>query len=379
MKALAPLAVVLLSAGCAIGRTSTVPIPSGYRVMASSTIIDGVWHRTLRSVAGPQSIEVLDVALNRCTTLRAVKGFAGATGRERTSVLLQRLADSVTVLGGVNADFFLFTPPGVPTNAHIAQRRVITGPNAHPVLAIDANGRPYVGTLQSQGEAVFGGTSFAIGGWNRTVPNGLALFDRSWGTRLDTASAAIEVLLSSEAGRRVMAVDTLPEGASIPAGGLVLVAGRNAPPGLRAALLALRPGDAIEATVRLSPLAPREAVGGRPIVVLDSALTLAARDTVAFSVTRHPRTAVGISRDGSRLWLVTVDGRQPDHSVGMSLLELGTLMRDMGAVQAINLDGGGSTAMIVRGRDGALRVVNHPSDREGERAVGNALAVVQEC
>jgi exopolysaccharide biosynthesis protein len=96
-------------------------------------------------------------------------------------------------------------------------------------------------------------------------------------------------------------------------------------------------------------------------------------------VTRHPRTAVGMSRDGRRLWLVTVDGRQPDHSAGMSLLELGTLMRNLGAVQAINLDGGGSTAMVVRNRAGELVVVNKPSDAQGERAVGNALAVVREC
>jgi exopolysaccharide biosynthesis protein len=131
--------------------------------------------------------------------------------------------------------------------------------------------------------------------------------------------------------------------------------------------------------VRLSPIEPVEAVGGRPIVVLDSSLTVAAHDSVAFAVTRHPRTAVGVSRDGSRLWLVTVDGRQPGHSVGMSLLELGNLMRDLGAVEAINLDGGGSTVLVTRRRDGALGVANRPSDREGERAVGNALAVVNEC
>ena len=115
------------------------------------------------------------------------------------------------------------------------------------------------------------------------------------------------------------------------------------------------------------------------MVVIDSALTVAARDTVAFAVTRHPRTAIGVSRDGSRLWLVTVDWRQPAYSVGMSLLELGHLLRDLGAVQAINLDGGGSTAMVVRHRNGGLVVANRPSDREGERAVGNALALVREC
>ena len=369
----------LVLAGCALNRPATAPVPAGYQALAVRAIADDVTHRSLRSANGPQAIEILEVTLDRCTTLRAVKGFAGAIGRERTSTLLQRLADSVEVLGGVNADFFLFTPPGVPTNAHVERSRVITGPNAQPVFALDADGRPYLGTLQLQGDAVFGGTSFPIAGWNRMVPGGLALFDRNWGARLDTASASVEVVLSPEARRRVMQVDTAIGGMAVPPGGIVLVGGRNASPALRAALLALKQGDPVDAEVRLAPFEPREVVGGRPIVVIDSALTLAARDTVSFAVARHPRTAVGVSRDGRRLWLVTVDGRQPAHSAGMSLLELGSLMRDLGAFQAINLDGGGSTALVARNARGELVVANRPSDAQGERPVGNALAVVREC
>lgn len=376
-----PSAVVwsLLLAGCALGHPATTPLPSGYQLTALRTIADGVSHRSLRSAAGPQAIEIIDVALDRCTTVRAVKGFAGAIGRERASVLLQRLSDSVTVLGGVNADFFLFTPPGVPTNAHISGRRVITGPNAQPVFALDISRRPYLGTLQLHGEAALGEATYPIAGWNRSAANGLALFDRNWGGRLDTASAVIEVLLSGDVPRRVVSIDTTTAGLALPAGTVALVAGRGAPRQLRAALMALRPGDPVVTNVRLAPIVPLEAVGGRPIVVLDSALTLAARDTVAFAVTRHPRTALGLSRDGTRLWLVTIDGRQPEYGIGMSLLELGTLMRDLGAVEAINLDGGGSTVMVTRNSSGRLAVVNRPSDREGERAVANVLAVVREC
>jgi hypothetical protein len=371
--------MALLAAGCALSRGSTAPSPAGYRITASSTIAEGVWHRSLRAAAGPQAIEVLEVTLDRCTSIRAVKGFAGAIGRERTSVLLQRLNESVTVYGGVNADFFLFTPPGVPTNAHIERGRLITGPNAHPVFAMDGNGRPYIGSLQLRGEAAFGGSTFPITGWNRTSGNGLAVFDRSWGGRVDTATAVVEVVLSGDIPRQVMLVDTTHRGMALPSGGLVLVAGRTAPTALRSALLALRPGDVVATTVRLTPVDPVEAVGGRPVVLLDSSLTVAARDTVAFAVTRHPRTAVGLSRDGTRLWMVTVDGRQPGHSAGMSLPELGHLMRDLGAVEAINLDGGGSTVMVTRRGDGRLMVANRPSDREGERPIGNALAVVNEC
>jgi hypothetical protein len=378
VKLASALGLLTLS-GCALSQPATAPVPIGYRLVATSSIAEGVSHRALRSANGPQAIEVLELTLDRCTTLRAVKGFPGAIGRERTSTLLRRMSDSVEVLGGVNADFFLFTPPGVPTNAHIERHRVITGPNAQPVFALDREGQPYIGTLQVQGDATIGPSTFPIAGWNRLVSNGLALFDRSWGTQLDTASAVVEVILSPDTRRLVMQVDTATGGVPLRSGTVILVAGRNAPTALRSALLALKSGDPVDVEVRLGPIDPREAVGGRPVIVIDSAITLAARDSVAFSVTRHPRTAVGMSRDGRRLWLVTVDGRQPDHSAGMSLLELGTLLRNLGAVQAINLDGGGSTAMVVRNRAGELVVVNKPSDAQGERAVGNALAVVREC
>jgi hypothetical protein len=86
---------------------------------------------------------------------------------------------------------------------------------------------------------------------------------------------------------------------------------------------------------------------------------------------RHPRTAVGRTHDGD-LMLVVVDGRQPGYSVGMSLRELAHLMRDLGAHDAVNLDGGGSSTMYVNGR-----VVNRPSDGS-ERPVSSAIAVVRD-
>ena len=88
-------------------------------------------------------------------------------------------------------------------------------------------------------------------------------------------------------------------------------------------------------------------------------------------MTQHPRTAVGFNQDSTKLLLVTVDGRQPGHSIGMSLSELANFMLRLGCFQAINLDGGGSTTMLV-----GTRVVNRPSDASGERAVANALLVI---
>ena len=81
-----------------------------------------------------------------------------------------------------------------------------------------------------------------------------------------------------------------------------------------------------------------------------------------------PRTALGITKQGHIL-LVVVDGRQPD-SAGMTLLELALFLQELGAVNAMNLDGGGSSTMVINGK-----VVNKPSDGR-ERKVGNALAVI---
>jgi len=89
-----------------------------------------------------------------------------------------------------------------------------------------------------------------------------------------------------------------------------------------------------------------------------------------FVASRQPRTLAGVREDGTLL-LVTVDGRRPGWSVGMTLPEAARLMRSLGARDALNLDGGGSSAMTVRGE-----LVNRPSDRVGERPVSNGLFVL---
>lgn len=89
----------------------------------------------------------------------------------------------------------------------------------------------------------------------------------------------------------------------------------------------------------------------------------------SFVETRHPRTAVAKLNDGKFLML-TVDGRQPGVSVGMNLYELADYLLSLGAIDAMNLDGGGSTTMFLDGR-----VINTPSDKEGERKVSDAIVV----
>ena len=117
----------------------------------------------------------------------------------------------------------------------------------------------------------------------------------------------------------------------------------------------------------VNPLAGwmREVVGGKPMV-------LRAGETVPYGTrelctTRHPRTILGLSRDRHTLYLAVVDGRS-SRSIGMSCGEEAALMRGLGAYDAINLDGGGSSTMWIRGQG----VVNVPSDG-APRTVSNHL------
>ncbi len=141
---------------------------------------------------------------------------------------------------------------------------------------------------------------------------------------------------------------------------------------------ALKPADGAPASPasasRVNPwIAAEDVVGGGPKIVTAGRVDITLeREKVqpSFSTTRHPRTAIA-SLPGNKALLVVVDGRQPALGVGMSLDELARLMIELGAVEATNLDGGGSSTMTIGGK-----VVNHPSDLTGERPVSDAILVL---
>lgn len=92
----------------------------------------------------------------------------------------------------------------------------------------------------------------------------------------------------------------------------------------------------------------------------------------------HPRTAAGITRDGKTLLLVLVDGRQPNYSEGVTLRELAFLMVEFGADIALNLDGGGSSTLVMEGASGQPETLNCPINNrvpERERPVANHLGI----
>lgn len=118
-----------------------------------------------------------------------------------------------------------------------------------------------------------------------------------------------------------------------------------------------------------------EVVGGWPELLDrgDRVGDLLVEENPGFAASRHPRTAVAWDPGRRRLWLVVVDGRQGAYSVGMTLPELAGLFEALGASEALNLDGGGSSVMVIRGNP-----VSRPSDETGERPVVNALLLRQD-
>lgn len=396
-RRLVPLCAGLLSvvaAACTHRAPPLPPLPPlpvalfAAESLRVDTVAPGLVHTYLWSARGPWAVHVLDADLGACWSPAAVKAGAQALGRERTSALLDGLARTSALAGtrrsevggGVNADFFSFEPPGVPVGPHVGAGRVITGPWVRPAFALDSAGRPFIGMLATPGILILGDATVPLAGWNQPRHRGIVLYDRGYGPATDTATDAVEVVLWG-APPRVMGMDTATAGVAIPPGGAVVVAPRTAPPRLRALLAAAAPGTQVRWHVGFTPIRPREAVGGFPVLVGDSAVLpdLDSAGGAGFGPVRHPRTAMGLASGGRRLLLVTVDGRQLPYSDGMTLRELAELLRSFGATEALNLDGGGSTTLVVRERSGALAIANRPSDREGERPVANALAVVGRC
>jgi hypothetical protein len=145
-------------------------------------------------------------------------------------------------------------------------------------------------------------------------------------------------------------------------GGVVI----STPPGTEEAteLLALVPGTSMRLHWTLGWSNVFDAVGGHPILLRNGTPA-----PICTSCARAPRTGLGVTADGEIL-LVVIDGRQPRWSRGATLGELRTILRNLGAVDALNLDGGGSSEMVVEGE-----VVNRPSDGH-ERRIANAVLIL---
>lgn len=112
----------------------------------------------------------------------------------------------------------------------------------------------------------------------------------------------------------------------------------------------------------------RTAVAGQPILLRDGEIVPSSNRAV------HPRTLVGFSRDGRYVYLVVIDGRRKDHSIGADFGDSARWLLYFGAWEGLNLDGGGSTTLVVQAKGDNPRALNKPSDNNF-RYNGNSLGV----
>ncbi len=360
---------------------SSIPrhIAAAADTVTSEQLAPGITLHHLVRIAGPQRAHVLDIDLDACVSVQAVKGGTSAVGRQTTSALLRSIPDSLHAIAAVNADFFTFEPAGVPIGAHVEAGQTISGPIMRPVLAFDRRNSPFIGALTITATLTGPHGALSATRWNRQQRNAAFIVDAAWGQALDTFSRARARMLVPIAPQHSAAASPMPRyhvvaispthGARA-LGDTLLLSGSNTS--------TLHDGDTVTLQRNWSPMTPHNAVGGFPLLLRDSAI-VASVDSDGSESFRgvNPRTVAGIAQQGHRLLLVVIDGRRAGYSVGTTIRETAEWMRAMGAQQAVNLDGGGSTAMVVRDRaTGTARIVNRPSDALGERPVGNALAIL---
>jgi len=231
-----------------------------------------------------------------------------------------------------------------------------------------------------------GGKSYSVLGVNRErKSNETVVFTPDFHRTTLTSCDGLEIVVR----RNIVTSVTENCGSLIPADGFVIsTAGKQRELFLKGPV---KPGSRVVLTERIDSLAndpspielryikklrelyrgSEDVTNGVPQLIKDSKIDITweqEKATKAFVETRHPRTAVAKLKDGKFL-MITVDGRS-ESSGGIGLQDLAEYLLELGATDAMNLDGGGSTTMFVDGK-----VVNHPSDKEGERKVSDAILV----
>lgn len=296
-------------------------------------------------------------------------GYAGADQVSERAVLTS-LLEARGAVAGVNADFFDMADTGAPRGVGVDDGRVLHGPRSGwtATFAVAGSSRARIGT-RSVKAVVLGRPRIRITNVNSPqVPiDGIGLYTPRWGSAPGYAvtEAAPQRNVRQVLIRRGRVVgNTRSVDAGVPIRGRLLI-GR----GGGAADLAHRLPVGARARIAVSAQgAPRVAVGGSGVLVASGEVV--ATDDGEL----HPRTAVGIDSDTGRILLVVVDGRS-ELSRGYTLVEMAELMVRLGAEEALNLDGGGSSTMVVTPPGGALTVANSPSDGQ-QRPLPQGLELV---
>jgi hypothetical protein len=354
---------------------------------------------------GPWTVNVITVDPRRFRgTLRGTYGPT-LEDREKTTELAALERASVALNGG----FFVFDPAagaeGDPAGAGVYRGRLQSEPiGDRPVLVLYNRGRhsdivrpSWSGSVRlPAGTGVLdglnrvpglirncGGTLDDLPTWRPlhdvtcTDDAELVLFTPAFGPTTPAGAGAEAIL--DRSGRVVAVLHS--RGTALRAGQRSLQATGDLAP----AVAALRPGDRVRARTALryggrSLARPGTTViNGGPLLMEDGVVHITQQQDGMHQVNnpsfdygwvlqRNPRTFAGTDARGRTLF-VTVDGRQLGE-LGLSIPETAAVARSLRMIEAINLDGGGSTAMVIRGS-----LISHPSDASGERAVGDAIVI----
>jgi hypothetical protein len=354
---------------------------------------------------GPWHVNVLRIDPRRFDgTLTGAYG-PDLHDRETTS----QLARGAGATAAVNAGFFVLDPaagaPGDPAGAGVYQGKVLSeavGDRPALVLAADAR-HTTVTRLTWKGSAVVDGQRTALDGIDRVPglirncggdatdqPTTHPLHDVTCTDDAELVAFTPEYAASTPSGEgREVVVEHGTVVTVMDSRGTPLAPGQTSLQATGAAvdtLAGVSVGDRVSIRVglraghrRLPTPSGTTVVNGGPLLVRDGREHITQRRdgmvhpgepsfAYGWVVKRNPRTFAGVDRRG-RVVLVTVDGRSTD-DLGLSIPETADVARSLGLLDAINLDGGGSTTMAIHGR-----VISHPSDSTGERPVGDALLI----
>ncbi len=289
-------------------------------------------------------------------------------GEVRSTARVGSMATAGRAVAAVNGDFFDIGGTSAPLGIGRHPRRGLLNGRVdgwNSAFFVTRTGRPRIGSLVVR-TVIRQRPDLAVTNVNspRVQPQGIGVYTERWGRAAGNLVTGgpqkRRRMLLVHDGRVVRSSTRLPAGVRFRG---VMLVGRGAGAD-RLAEFAV--GDRLTLRTEVAGN-PQLAITGSE-QILDDGAVLARDDRY-----QHPRTAVGVDVDGRRVLLLVVDGRQR-HSRGYTLVELAERMRSLGADDALNMDGGGSSTMVGRGRGGRLGLISSPSDGRA-RQVANALGV----
>jgi exopolysaccharide biosynthesis protein len=334
-------------------------------------------HTSKEELTGPWFINVLRIDLNRAR-LKIVHALDEGVGLETVSSMAVRYRAVAAINGGY------FRPNGTYRGESLGllllEGKLISEPyNDRAELGLTSAGtttQVVFGHLKFSGEILIGPAKHIVQGLNRPPsPNEVIIFTPEFHRTSLTNPDGIEVVVRRN---RVVAIRDLQGSTEIPPDGYIISAVGSAREWLKHHV---RKGVKVVFSWHLESITRGDdakwqraysLLGAGPQLIKEGKVAITDKEekmAPTFRSDRHPRTAIARLESG-KLLLVTVDGRQPGISMGLSLDMLAELLLEFGAVEAINLDGGGSTTMVVHDK-----VVNRPSDQTGERPVSDAILV----